>query len=215
MVDSIRILQKYFALDPDASEKFLALGDLYRELNKSVNVVSRKDMDHLYLHHVLHSLAICKTELLRANDTILDLGTGGGFPGIPLAIMHPHCHFTLIDGTLKKINVVRQVAKTLDLQNLDAFHVRAEELSGSFDYIVSRAVGKTNSILSWGLPLLSKKSRRSGKGQGGFLLLKGGDLQAELEPIKTPFVKYSVAEYFKESYFSEKYILFFATNSFR
>lgn len=215
MVDSIKILQQYFTLGPSATERFVALGPLYQELNKTVNVVSRKDMNHLYLHHILHSLAISKTGLLQINNTILDLGTGGGFPGIPMAILHPECHFTLIDGTLKKINVVREISRELGLENLHAFHARAEEFSGTFDYILSRAVAKTKTILSWSLPLLSREKNSFKKNHGGILLLKGGDLTEELRPIKTSFVKYSIAEYFAESYFSEKYILFFASDNFK
>ncbi|MCL4108701.1 UNVERIFIED_CONTAM: hypothetical protein GTU68_007019 [Idotea baltica] len=180
------------------------LGSMYRELNAHVNVISRKDIDMLYLHHVLHSLAIAKVVEFPGGEKILDLGTGGGFPGIPLAILFPQTHFTLIDGTRKKIAVVQQVVDRLALSNVVALPVRAEDLEGSFDFVVSRAVAKVDKLLAWGEPLLKKTQEKS---RGGFLLLKGGDLHEEISSVQKPVAQFPIGSYFEESYFEEKYIL--------
>ena len=207
MVDSVHILNKYFRLDPTTQGKFALLGSLYKKLNARVNVISRKDIDALYLHHILHSLAIAKVAALDNPQSILDLGTGGGFPGIPLALLYPKCSFTLIDGTRKKIEIVRTITKELHIQNVDAVHIRAEDFEGTHQYIVSRAVAKTDVLIRWCLPLLRKDQQEREKG-GGLLFLKGGDLRQELNSVKYPVEKFQIADYFEESYFFEKYILF-------
>lgn len=197
---------KYF---PNLSEKqiqqFAALDNLYREWNSKINVISRKDIDNLYLHHVLHSLSIAKF-VLSSGDSwyrfengsrILDLGTGGGFPGIPLAIMFPECHFKLIDGTAKKIRVVTEIAKEIKLANVEALHLRGEEERGKFDYIISRAVMP--------LPDLMRIARKNM--QKALICLKGGDLTEELQPFKHSATIVPISDYFEEDWFIEKNII--------
>jgi len=206
MVDppTSEIIWKYFSVDDTAKERFELLGSLYRDLNTQVNVISRKDIDQLYLHHVLHSLAIAKVLEFEIGDQILDLGTGGGFPGIPLAILYPQCHFTLVDGTRKKIAVVQQVVDRLALSNVTALPVRVEELDGTFDFVVSRAVAKAEKLITWSERLLKKRKKGS---RGGFLFLKGGDLREEIAEIRKPVAQFPIGTYFEEAYFTEKYIL--------
>lgn len=197
---------KYF---PNLSEKqiqqFAALDNLYREWNSKINVISRKDIDNLYLHHVLHSLSIAKF-VLSSGDSwyrfengshILDFGTGGGFPGIPLAIMFPECHFKLIDGTAKKIRVVTEIAKEIKLANVEALHLRGEEERGKFDYIISRAVMP--------LPDLMRIARKNM--QKALICLKGGDLTEELQPFKHSATIVPISDYFEEDWFIEKNII--------
>ena len=197
---------KYF---PNLSEKqiqqFAALDNLYREWNSKINVISRKDIDNLYLHHVLHSLSIAKF-VLSSGDSwyrfengsrILDFGTGGGFPGIPLAIMFPECHFKLIDGTAKKIRVVTEIAKEIKLANVEALHLRGEEERGKFDYIISRAVMP--------LPDLMRIARKNM--QKALICLKGGDLTEELQPFKYSATIVPISDYFEEDWFIEKNII--------
>ncbi len=198
------IIWKYFSVDNTAKERFELLGSLYRDLNTQVNVISRKDIDMLYLHHVLHSLALPKAIQFKSGDKILDIGTGGGFPGIPLAIFYPQCHFTLIDGTKKKIAVVQHVIEKLSLSNVTAIPVRVEELNGTFDFVVSRAVARTEKLINWGERLLKTREKDS---HGGFLFLKGGDLREEIAEVRKPVAQFPIGRYFEETYFEEKYIL--------
>ena len=197
---------KYF---PNLSEKqiqqFAALDNLYREWNSKINVISRKDIDNLYLHHVLHSLSIAKFVLSSGDswyrfengNRILDFGTGGGFPGIPLAIMFPECHFKLIDGTAKKIRVATEIAKEIKLANVEALHLRGEEERGKFDYIISRAVMP--------LPDLMRIARKNM--QKALICLKGGDLTEELQPFKHSATIVPISDYFEEDWFIEKNII--------
>jgi 16S rRNA (guanine527-N7)-methyltransferase len=204
----VEILWKYFDDDPIKRRQFEQLGPLYHEMNQNINVISRKDIDFLYLHHVLHSLALARFDKFRPDHRILDLGTGGGFPGIPLAIWYPDCHFTLIDGTHKKIAVVKTLIKELDLKNVEAHAVRAEEFRGTFDFVVSRAVASTQKIWQWSKPLIRTKSKK-GLYDPRILLLKGGDLTSELRTCPFQFTLHPIQLYFEEAYFSEKYILAF------
>jgi 16S rRNA (guanine527-N7)-methyltransferase len=201
---------KYFPdLTAEQRAQFEQLGPLYTEWNEKINVISRKDMDNLYLHHVLHSLAIMKVQTFKDGAKILDLGTGGGFPGIPLAIMLPNVSFTLVDSTAKKIRVVTEVAAALGLKNVDARHVRVEELKTErFDFIVTRAVAQFDQLYRWSQKLIAKKHQHALP--NGILALKGGDIRAEIKAMGKGF--YSeirpIPKIFDEPYFEEKAVVY-------
>lgn len=204
------IILKYF---PDLSsrqiDQFARMESLYKEWNAKVNVISRKDVDALYLHHVLHSLAIAKVITFKAGAEILDLGTGGGFPGIPLAILFPELHFHLIDGTLKKIKVVQEITAGLSLTNVQSEQARAEELKGrKFDFVVTRAVADLSQLLLWSAKLY--KTGHKHVLPNGLLALKGGDIKAEITSL--PKGEYSevfaIYEFFKEPFFQEKFVVY-------
>lgn len=189
---------KYFPnLTEKQTKQFAALDALYREWNSKINVISRKDIDNLYLHHVLHSLSIAKFLQFQDDSRILDFGTGGGFPGIPLAIMFPECHFKLIDGTAKKIRVATEIAKEIRLENVAAFHLRGEDEHETFDYIVSRAVMP--------LPDLMRIARKNML--KALICLKGGDLTEELKPFKNTATTIPISQYFEEEWFVGKNIV--------
>jgi 16S rRNA (guanine(527)-N(7))-methyltransferase GidB len=198
----IEIITKYFPeLNEKQNQQFEMLDALYRDWNTKINVISRKDIDNLYEHHVLHSLAIAKAIRFKDGSRILDFGTGGGFPGIPLAIMFPKCKFRLIDGTGKKIMVANEVAKALGLQNVEALHKRGEEEKGEYDFIVSRAVMQ--------LPLLTKiiqkniSKKQDNALPNGLLCLKGGDLKEELKPYLNIVDVMPLEDMFDEEWFKE------------
>ena len=175
----MKILKKYFPeLTEDQIDKFSRLEDLYRDWNGKINVISRKDIDALYLRHVLHSLGIAKVQKFNAGARVLDVGTGGGFPGIPLAILFPETQFQLVDSIGKKIKVVQGVSESLGLKNLTAHHMRAEEVKGEFDFVVSRAVTTMPAFVKWVRSKVSKKQNHELR--NGILYLKGGDLSEEL-----------------------------------
>ena len=203
------ILLKYF---PDLSarqiEQLQQLGPLYREWNEKINVISRKDIDNLYEHHILHALAIAKIISFKPNAKILDLGTGGGLPGIPLAILFPQTYFTLIDGTRKKITVVEAIREELGLQNVTARHIRAEVLKEQFDFVVCRAVTSLDKLTSWTQRLLKKRQQHALP--NGLIALKGGNIRKEIELLpKGRYVEiYPIADFFLESYYAEKYVLY-------
>ncbi len=201
---------KYFPnLSGYQQEQFTQLLPLYQDWNAKINVVSRKDIEQLYLHHVLHSLAIAKSITFKAGAEILDLGTGGGFPGIPLAIMFPEVKFTLVDGIGKKIKVVQEVATALGLKNVIALHKRAEEMpKHSYDFVVSRAVAALDKLTMWGKPLLKRKHQHALP--NGLLLLKGGDLKEELAALhrKEYIEQQQISKYFADPYFVGKYVLY-------
>ena len=189
---------KYFPnLTEKQTKQFAALDALYREWNSKINVISRKDIDNLYLHHVLHSLSIAKYLQFQDGSRILDFGTGGGFPGIPLAIMFPECHFKLIDGTAKKIRVATEIAKEIRLENVAAFHLRGEDEHETFDYIVSRAVMPLPDLMR-----IARKNMRK-----ALICLKGGDLTEELRPFKNTANTVSISQYFDEEWFVGKNIV--------
>lgn len=202
----MEIIEKYFPdLSPLQKERFGRLFDLYKDWNSKINVISRKDIDQLYLHHVLHSLAIVKYTQLPKGANVLDVGTGGGFPGIPLAIMFPEVNFTLVDSIGKKIKVVNEVASALGLTNVVGKHNRAEELGQKFDFVVSRAVTRLPVIFGW-----IKKSIKKGKTNGlthGVLYLKGGDIEEELMELNWPVTTHQISKYFSEPFFEEKYVV--------
>jgi 16S rRNA (guanine527-N7)-methyltransferase len=197
----MELIRQYFPeLNKIQIEQLTALKDLYTSWNEKINVISRKDIDHLYLHHVLHSLALVKLNVLQNGMKVLDVGTGGGFPGVPLAIVYPEVSFTLLDATAKKIHVVKEVANALGLNNIEAVHARVEKHEGSYDLVVSRAVSSLTQIIDWTKHLAAA---------GHWIAYKGGDakeLRKELTPVyKMEFIP--VSRYFKEDYFNEKYII--------
>ena len=197
------LISKYFPhLSAQQQEQFARLDGLYREWNAKINVISRKDMDNLYLHHVLHSLAIGKAIRFKNGTRILDFGTGGGFPGIPLAILFPQCQFRLIDGTGKKITVAMAVASDIGLQNVEAIHRRGEEETSKFDFVVSRAVMP--------LPDLAKIVRKNIRHEqrnaspNGLICLKGGTLVEELKPFQRIAEVIPLTDFFDEEWFKEE-----------
>jgi 16S rRNA (guanine527-N7)-methyltransferase len=201
---------KYF---PDLTEKqiqqFTALYPLYEEWNAKINVVSRKDFEHLYEHHILHSLAIAKVMKFKAGSDVVDLGTGGGFPGIPLAILFPDTKFTLVDSIGKKILVVNEVAQGIGLTNVKGIHGRIEDVKNQkFDFVISRAVAQLSELLRWSRKLL--KNKHINILPNGWLLLKGGNLKEEIKVVaKQEYVeKYPISKYFKEEFFEEKFVVY-------
>ena len=205
------IIKKYFPeLTKRQQEQFEALDALYHDWNAKINVISRKDIDQLYEHHVLHSLAIAKTILFRPGTRILDFGTGGGFPGIPLAILFPDCEFKLIDGTGKKIRVAQEVAQAVGLTNCHPEHLRGEDERGQYHFVVSRAVMP--------LPDLVKIVRKNiAKPQlnalpNGILCLKGGNLQAETQPFRNIVETTDISTFFAEDWYKGKYVIYLPIN---
>lgn len=201
------IILKYF---PDITEsqraQFAALDELYHEWNSKINVISRKDIDALYEHHVLHSLAIAKTIKFRPGTKVLDLGTGGGFPGIPLAIMFPDTHFKLIDGTGKKILVVQEVAKAIGLKNCETEHLRGENEAGKYDFVVSRAVMPLPDLTKLIKKNISKTQRNSLP--NGLLCLKGGSIDMEIKQFKHIVDITELSQIFSEEWFKQKYLIY-------
>jgi len=200
------IILKYF---PDLLEKqikqFSQLQELYNEWNSQINVISRKDMENLYLKHVLHSLAIAKVVSFADGTKVLDVGTGGGFPGIPLAILFPNVEFLLVDSIGKKIKVVNEVANSIGLKNLKAEHKRAEQVNGQFDFVVSRAVTKMKVFQQWVRKRISTKQRNILF--NGILYLKGGDLTKELKGIKNVDM-HNISNFFEEEFFETKKVVY-------
>lgn len=199
-----------FSYFPDLSEnqkrQFSGLLPLYQEWNAKINVVSRKDIDNLYLNHVLHSLGIAKMTSFKPGSAILDVGTGGGFPGIPLAILFPDTNFHLVDSIGKKITVVRNVAEGIGLRNVRAEQVRAEQVSGEYDFIVSRAVTRLKEFYGWVHRKVKKDSQHSL--YNGILYLKGGDLDEELAELRKPHQIFALNSVFKEEFFDTKKIVY-------
>lgn len=201
------IISKYFPhLSQKQMSQFEALQGLYGEWNAKINVISRKDIDNLYLHHILHSLAIAKFIDFKQDTNVLDFGTGGGFPGIPLAILFPNANFKLIDGTGKKIRVANEVAHAIGLENVLAQHLRGEEEKGKFDFIVSRAVMP--------LPDLMKIVRKNVANdqhnalENGVIVLKGGDLQEEMRPYRKIAMVEELSQWFDEEWFKTKNLIY-------
>lgn len=205
----MEIILKYFThLSEKQKHQFSQLQRLYAEWNEKINVISRKDFDNFYTHHVLHSLAIAKVISFQAGSQILDIGTGGGFPGIPLAILFPDTSFHLTDSIGKKITVVKEVAKILDLNNVKATHTRVETLIGGYDFITARAVAPAAELMQWTQSLILNE--QINELPNGWLFLKGGDLSEELESFQTVLIKKPITDFFEESFFAEKYVLHLA-----
>lgn len=200
------IVLKYFPNLSDAQKRqFLLLEALYKDWNIKINVVSRKDIDELYLRHVLHSLGIAKVQEFKAGSTILDVGTGGGFPGIPLAILFPEVHFTLVDSIGKKIKVVQEVLEGLELKNVIAINERVENLEERFDFIVSRAVAAMPTFVHWVKGKIKKESLHERR--NGIFYLKGGDLKEELKGYKAIQI-FELTDYFEEAFFETKKVVY-------
>jgi len=201
------LIFKYFTnLTPEQCRQIEALDALYRDWNDKINVISRKDIDNLYEHHVLHSMAIAKVIRFRSGTNILDFGTGGGFPGIPLAILFPDCQFKLIDGTGKKIRVAQEVCQAIGLKNCQPTHLRGEDEKGLYDFVVSRAVMPLPDLVKIVQKNISRKSQNALP--NGIICLKGGNLQAETQPFKNIIQTTDISSFFDEEWFKEKHVIY-------
>jgi 16S rRNA (guanine527-N7)-methyltransferase len=203
------ILSHFPNLTERQQAQFAQLAPLYREWNEKINVISRKDIDNLYLHHILHSLAIAKVTDFKAGAHVLDLGTGGGLPGIPLAILFPKTRFTLVDGTRKKITVVEGIATALELDNVTALPARVEDLKArQFDFVLSRGVAPLDKLVEWSFRLIADKQRHAMP--NGLLALKGGNVDAEIRalPRGSYAETFPISNFFADPYFLEKFVVY-------
>ena len=202
----MELILKYFLnLSEKQQFQFAQLFELYKEWNARINVISRKDIDELYLKHVLHSLGIAKVIKFKGETTVLDVGTGGGFPGVPLAILFPEVQFHLVDSIGKKLKVINAVAETLELSNIKTSHNRVEAIKGQYDFIVSRAVTDMSTFENWVKGKIAKKSKHNLK--NGILYLKGGDLTVELRNYPKAII-FELRDYFDESFFETKKVVY-------
>jgi len=199
------IFENFPNLSEDQKRRFEKLEELYKDWNQKINVVSRKDIDELYLRHVLHSLGIAKFIQFKESSSVLDVGTGGGFPGIPLAIFFPEVEFTLVDSIGKKIKVVNEVVEGLQLTNVKTINARVEEIPDRFDFIVSRAVAAMPTFVHWVKGKIKKESKHDIR--NGILYLKGGDLQDELKEYRNAEI-FELTNYFKEDFFETKKMVY-------
>ncbi|WP_185215909.1 16S rRNA (guanine(527)-N(7))-methyltransferase RsmG [Sphingobacterium mizutaii] len=208
MNPTVDIIYNYFPkLTETQKEQFAKLEELYPLWNDQINVISRKDIESLYLKHVLHSLAIGKfVGEFAPNTRVLDVGTGGGFPGIPLAILFPEVKFHLVDSIGKKIKVVREVAEGLGLTNVEADHIRAEQLDYKYDFVVSRAVTRLGDFIPWVRNKIEKQDKNGIP--NGILYLKGGDLKEEIKEARVKAELHPISSYFKEDFFDTKYVMY-------
>ncbi|MFT5858918.1 MAG: 16S rRNA (guanine527-N7)-methyltransferase [Flavobacteriaceae bacterium] len=203
----ISLVLNYFPdLTAEQIEQFERLEPLYQEWNAQINVISRKDTENFYERHVLHSLAIAKVTAFVDGTKLLDVGTGGGFPGIPLAILFPNCNFLLVDSVGKKIKVVNEVAGALGLKNVRGVHQRSENISEQFDFILSRAVTAMPKFITWTKGQFLKENKNQLK--NGILYLKGGDLTEEMEPVKKAIQYFNLSEMYTEEFFETKKIVY-------
>jgi 16S rRNA (guanine527-N7)-methyltransferase len=201
------LISNYFpGLSESQMEQFAQLGELYADWNSKINVISRKDMEQFYVHHVLNSLGIAKVMEFQPDTKVLDIGTGGGFPGIPLAILFPETHFHLVDSIGKKITVVKDVVKQLKLTNVEAQQARAEELVRKYDFVISRAVTQMANFYPW----VKNKIRKEdfNEFQNGILYLKGGDVDEEMDELDKSYIVYHLSDYFKEEFFETKKVVY-------
>ncbi len=205
------IILKYFPnLSEVQQQQFATLYDLYTDWNSKINVISRKDITNLYEHHVLHSLGIAKVMQFRPETTVMDLGTGGGFPGIPLAILFPETHFHLVDSIGKKVKVATEIANAIGLKNVTTRHCRAEEEKQLFDFVVSRAVMPLTDLLK----IIRKniKKEQHNALPNGLICLKGGELEREVMPVKHQTLMYDLKDYFEEEFFETKKVVYVTIN---
>lgn len=205
------IILKYFPhLSEVQQQQFAALYELYTDWNSKINVISRKDITNLYEHHVLHSLGIAKVMQFRPETTVMDLGTGGGFPGIPLAILFPETHFHLVDSIGKKVKVATEIANAIGLKNVTTRHCRAEEEKQLFDFVVSRAVMPLTDLLK----IIRKniKKEQHNALPNGLICLKGGELEREVMPVKHQTLMYDLKDYFEEEFFETKKVVYVTIN---
>lgn len=200
------LLTKYFRLTDAQEQQFAALGALYPEWNAKINVISRKDIDNLYGHHILHSLSIAKFLQFQPNTTVLDVGTGGGFPGIPLAILFPEVRFALIDSIGKKIRVATEISTAIGLKNVNCKQLRAEEEKGHYDFVVSRAVMPLADLRKLVLKNISRQQHNALP--NGLIALKGGELQAEIFPFRNTAEVVNISDWFEEEFFKTKKIVY-------
>lgn len=206
-MDSIALIEKYFPdLSEQQREQFARLGEVYAEWNAKINVVSRKDMEHIYLHHILHSLAIAKVCHFADGAQVLDVGCGGGFPSVPLAIMFPNAQFTACDSIGKKIRVVEGVCEAVGIKNIRTVNGRVEQLKEQFDYIVSRAVTDMPTFVGWVRGMVRKGEK--GSLPNGILYLKGGDLTEELQASRRQWERYYISEFFEEEFYDTKQVVY-------
>ena len=209
-MNGVELIYKYFdGLSDRQREQFAALYDVYAEWNAKINVISRKDFDSLYLKHILHSLAIAKVCTFADGAKVMDVGCGGGFPSVPLAILFPNVQFTSVDSIGKKITVVKGVCEAVGITNLKAINDRVENIPEKFDFVISRAVTDMATFVGW---VWKKIERGEGKGTlpNGILYLKGGDLDAELSQTKMPWTRYNISDYFEEEFFETKQVVYTA-----
>ena len=207
VTEQLEILKGYFPhLSPQQAEQYAALYDLYADWNAKINVISRKDIDNLYLHHVLHSLGITEMLHFKEGSEVMDFGTGGGFPGIPLAIFFPEVHFHLIDSIGTKIKVGQAVAEAIGLKNVSFSHCRGEEEKGKFDFVVSRAVMPLADLVK----IIRKNIRREQRNAlpNGVICLKGGELEHEIQPFHKQAITLNLSDSFKETYFETKKVVY-------
>jgi 16S rRNA (guanine527-N7)-methyltransferase len=205
----MEIIRKYFPnLSSEQAAQIEQLGTLYVSWNQQINVISRKDIDHLFLHHILHSLAVAKFLTFQPNAQILDLGTGGGLPGIPLAILFPETQFTLIDARSKKMIVVADLVEQLGLKNVTYLHGRAEELKTRYDFVLARAVASIDKLNLWAMPLIHNKHKHALP--NGLIAFKGGNIDEELKtlPRRAYYEVISINAFFPEAYFNEKHLVY-------
>lgn len=203
----MEVIYKYFPqLSDIQTKRFAQLQELYSYWNSQINVISRKDIDNLYINHVLHSLAIARAVTFENGSKILDVGTGGGFPGIPLAILFPGSRFHLVDSIGKKIKVVEGIATSLGLENVTYEQIRAEQLKDKYDFVVSRAVTALPEFTKWIQGKISKQHKH--KIKNGIFYLKGGDLEEELKPFRKIATTFDISDFFKEEFFATKKIVY-------
>lgn len=204
--DSEIIFHYFPSLSERQKDQINQLGSLYKEWNDKINVVSRKDIENIYVNHVLHSMGIAKVMSFNTKADVLDVGTGGGFPGIPLAILFPETHFHLVDSIGKKITVVSEVSKALGLKNVTAEQIRAEQIKSKYDFVVSRAVTRMKEFYGWVNNKIKDDSTHSL--DNGILYLKGGDLDEEMNELRCPYSIYNLSDYFKEEFFETKRVVY-------